>query len=164
MKITVLEVGFAEVSQVDERDTTQIETHQEGISCHLFFGSEILDRLQTLDLADRFCGYGSLAGWGNTGIGIRERILLWRQSLRYGFVVGSAENAEVEGTGVSTYLSRMMQVCLIRVHHFCIYLTQGDVLVVPVSFKAVEGCSVMQRGAVLPVFLQQGDKEVHKLE
>ena len=91
-------------------------------------------------------------------------MLLWRQSLRHGFVVGSTEDAEVEGTGVSTYLRRMMQVCLIRVHHFCIYLTQGDVLVVPVSFKTVEGCSVMQRGAVLPVFLQQGDKEVHKLE
>ena len=105
MKITVPKVGFAEVCQVDERDTTQIETHQEGISCHLFLGSEILDRLQTLDLADRFCGYGSLAGLGNTGIGIREGILLWCQSLRHGFVVGSTENAEIEGTGVAAYKS-----------------------------------------------------------
>ena len=78
MEITILEVGFAEMSQVDERDTTQIETHQECISCHLFLGTEILDRLQTLDLADILCRYGSLAGWGNTGIDIREGMLLWQ--------------------------------------------------------------------------------------
>ena len=78
MEITILEVGFAEMSQVDERDTTQIETHQECISCHLFFGSEILDRLQTLDLADILCRNGSLAGWSNTGIDIREGMLLWQ--------------------------------------------------------------------------------------
>ena len=164
MEITVLEGGFAEMSQVDERDASQIETHQECISCHLFFGSEILDRLQTLDLTDIFCRYGSLAGWGNTGIYIREGMLLWRQSLCHGFVIGGTEDAEIEGTGVSAYLRRMMQVCLIRAHHFSIYLTKGDVLVVPVSLKAAEGCLVMQRGAVLPVLQQQGDEEVHELE
>ena len=122
MKITILEVRFAEMSQVDERDTTQIETHQECISCHLFLGIEILDRLQTLDLADILCRYGSLAGLGNTGIDIREAMLLWRQSLCHSFVVGGTEDAEIEGAGVFAYLRRMMQVRLIRAHHFCIYL------------------------------------------
>ena len=71
---------------------------------------------------------------------------------------------EIEGTGVAAYLRRMMQVCLIRSHLFCIYLTKGDVLVVSVSLEAVEGCLVMQRGAVLPVLDQQGDEEVHELK
>lgn len=53
-----------------------------------------------LDLADRFSRYGSLAGWGNAGIDIREGMLLWRQSLCHSFVVGGTEDAEIEGTGV----------------------------------------------------------------
>ena len=164
MKITILEVGFAEVSQIDKRDATQIETHQECISCHLFVGSEFLDRMQTLDLADGLCRYGSLTGLRDTGIDIIKGMLLWSKSLCHSFVVGSTENAEIEGTGVAAYLRCMMQVCLIGAHLFCIYLSQRDILVVPVSLKAVEGCSVMQRGAVLPVFQQQGNKEVHELK
>ena len=95
---------------------------------------------------------------------IREGMLLWRQSLCHSFVVGGTEDAEIEGAGVFAYLRRMMQVRLIRAHHFCIYLFQGNILVVTVSLKAVEGCLVMQRGAVLPVLQQQGDEEVHELE
>ena len=91
-------------------------------------------------------------------------MLLWSQSLCHSFVIGGAEDAEIEGTGVAAYLRRMMQVCLIRSHFFCIYLTKGDVLVVSVSLKAVEGCLVMQLSTVLPVLDQQGDEEVHELE
>ena len=43
-------------------------------------------------------------------------------------------------------------------------VTQGNIPVVPVSLKAVEGCLIMQRSAVLPVLQQQDDKEVHELE
>lgn len=120
--------------------------------------------MQTLDLADILCRYGSLAGWGNTGIDFPEGMLLWRQSLCHGFVIGGTEDAEIEGTGVFAYLRRMMQICLIRAHHVCIYLTQGNIPVVPVSLKAVEGCLIMQRSAVLPVLQQQDDEEVHELE
>ena len=35
MKITVLEVGFFEMCQVYKRDATEIETHHEGILCHV---------------------------------------------------------------------------------------------------------------------------------
>ena len=56
--------------------------------------------MQTLDLADILCRYGSLASLGNTGIDIREGMLLWRQSLCHGFVIGGTEDAEIEGTGV----------------------------------------------------------------
>ena len=120
--------------------------------------------MQTLDLADGLCRYGSLTGLRDTGIDILKGMLLWSKSLCHSFVVGSTENAEIEGTGVAAYLRCMMQVCLIRADHFCIYLTQGNVLAITVSPKAVKRCLVMQHGAVLPVRLQQGDKEVHKLE
>ena len=35
MEITVLEVGLFEMCQVDERDTSEVEAHHEGILCHV---------------------------------------------------------------------------------------------------------------------------------
>ena len=164
MEKTISEVGFTEVSQVDERDTTQIEAHHECISCHLFLRREILDRLQTLDLADGFCRNSPFTGWSDTSIDFLEGMLLWSKPFYHCLVIGGTEDSEIEGTGVAAYLCRMVQVRFIRAHHFCIYLIQGNVLVVKVSLNTVERCLVMLHGAVLTVLHQQGDEEVHELE
>ena len=97
---------------------------------------------------------------------IFERILLWSRSqpFCYGFVVGGTENSEIEGTCVGAYPCYVLQVCIVGLQFFRIYIFEGDVLVVSESHVTVEGCLVMLHGAKLPILQQQGDEEVHELE
>ena len=162
--VTVFEVGLTKMSQVDERDATEIEAHQEGVSCQFLFGCEAFGWIQTLDAADGFRWNGSLAGLGDACIYILERILLCGISFLHGFVIGGTKDTEIERAGIGTYLCHVLQVCLIGLHLLCIYLFEGNVLAISKSHIAIESSLVMLHGTILSILQQQGDEEVHELK
>ena len=136
---TVFEVGLAKMCQVDERDATEIEGHQESISCRFLFGSMVFGWIHALDAADVFCRNGSLLGLGDTSIDILEGILLSGISFLYDFVVGCPKDAKIERTGVGSYPCHVLQVCFVGLYLFGINLFEGDVLVISESYVTVEG-------------------------
>ena len=152
------------MSQVDKGDATKIETQHKSISCQFLLRSEGFGGIQTLDAADGFCRDGSLVGLGDACIDILERFLLIGITFLHGFVVGGTKNAKIEGTGVVAYLRHVLQVCLVGLHLFCIYLFERNVLVVTESHIAVESCLVVLHSAELPILQQQGDEDVHELK
>lgn len=107
-----------------------------------------------LYLADGFRWNGPLVGLGDAGVYILERVLLWGDAFLHGFVVCGTEYAKIERAGVAAYSRHVLQVCFVGTHLFCIYLFDGNVLVVSVAHKAVERGFVMLHGAVLAVLRQ----------
>ena len=161
MEITVLEVGLFEMCQVDERDTSEIEAHQEGIFCHVAgWGLLEVELLDSFDCLKRDC---SLACLVDACIDSAEWVLLRYQLLLYRSVIDGSEDSHVEGTGVAAY-ALLLKVCLIGFYHRCIHLAKRQVLVLSESHKTVEGGSIVLPCLVLSVLVKLGDDVSHEVD
>lgn len=161
MEIAVLDIGFFEMCQVDERDASEVEAHHEGIFCHVAgWGLLEVELLDSLDCLERD---GSLACFVDTCIDSAEWVLLRYQFLLNRSVIDGSEDSHVEGTGVAAYVL-LLEVCLVGFHHRRIHLSEGQVLVLSESHKTVEGDTIVLPCLVLSVRVKLRDDAIHEVD
>ena len=161
IEITVLEVGLFEMCQVDERDTSEVEAHHEGILCHVA-GWGLLE-IELLDLFDGLKRDGSFACLVDTSIDSAEWVLLSNEFLLYRSVIDGSEDSHIEGTGIAAYVL-LLEVCLVGFYHRCIHLAKRQVFVLSESHKTVESGTIVLPCLVLSVLVKLGDDVCHEVD
>ena len=86
----VLQVGFLQISHVDERHATGVKRKEEHILCQ--FPMRLSRQVKFLDAPDVLQGYGAFHGLVHSRIDMPEGMFLYGQPLFHSTVVGGAQD------------------------------------------------------------------------